>query len=544
MNMLLLSIGVCAIAVLAVIGFLEKTERMHRYHQQLGNLWLVFGENRVPLYRLGMSLGRRKRRCDINTENDLSISRSHARITNKNGSFYIFPEKKANGYTDIYVNGKKVSAAGAAIDKNCNIRMGNTFFHVEEQKMALCDSLDNRQLPAAFYKHSAIIKVIGLLLCAAFMVLLFMKASSIIPSDNAASLTTALIINFSLLFCSWLYSYLCKAHIQAFSSAICLLLSISCSYQGFFPAFGPYLLKLYLGIAIGILTYFFWKRVQKLKDWQFTAICFLLVLLLFLNLCFGETINGAKLWLFGIQPGEAIKTMLLVLLGAYCSTKKQKFLYCGCCAISCIILLLLRDFGTVVIIFFVFLLNSYLIFDSRKTSLALIAGSIAAFGLLVSCFPHAIDRVEQCWKAFEIPGGQQKKAILAALLGGWNGLDSNFEIFTRIFAADNDLAMLGTSAVLGWIPLMVIICLYAFLAFITGFNYSITDSAYRVHSQLGGLSFCHVTLNYLGSLDLVPFTGTISPFLSTGGTSALCFGVLFGIAAGVMTPKLKRKTGD
>lgn len=538
MNILLLTIGISTVVCLAIIGFLEKVQRKQSIHQQLGSLWLVWSDDRIPLYRLTTSFGRRKRRCDIALpETDSGISRIHGHIANKNGCFFIYPAKKKDGsYTEILVNGAKVHPAGAKLDRYSRIKISNTHLHLEEQEMGILTSPTENRFFRMVWSNPAIAKIVGLFLSSLFMVVLFLKVESIVPADNKHLLMASLIINLTLLLTGVGYSILTKAYFQPIICSAVIILAVASSFQSFFPSYEGFLLKLYLGVTAGIATYFIWPRIL-MKNWHYNAIFLVVVLLLLLNLFFGRDVNGARLWVGPVQPGEIIKTLLLPLLSAYCTTNRQKILYCLSCVISCAVLLYLKDFGSVLIIGAMLMVQLYLLYDNRLLSLLLIAGTICGLFGLVSLFPHAISRLENWGKAMTIiPGGQQKQIILATLLGGFGGLGEHSEIFTGIFAVATDAALCGVQALLSWPVLVTVLCCYALLAYTSGFNCSVRPSDYFLHTALASLVTLHILLNLGGSVDLLPFSGVVTFWVSSGGTSAMTFAMLLGICASVTNP--------
>ena len=368
-----------------------------------------------------------------------------------------------------------------------------------------------------------------------------------LPEDlesRSGLLVTAMTVTAVLLVVGSLYSYFSGARIQAYLCAVLLLVGIGFAYQFFFDDFGSFVKMTFLGLSVGVAAYLIYRRINVLSDTLFILCAVCILGLLLANLLFGKSVNGARLWIrlgsFNFQPGELVK-ILLILLGASAFHNPGRCAcYCVLSLLSCGTLLLLHDLGGAVAIFALFVLMTYLLFDNRILSCCIITA--AAIGLILALrhIEYAATRFNSWTNAMHNPDSfQQRNFIIGVLMGGFKGLGTaDHGIFTRIYASQNDGALAGVLAVLGVPAAMITLATYAFLAAQPALNKSVYTSAFLIHAQLGMYLLVHVLLNFLGAIDVLPFTGVVAPLISSGGTVAICFGLLLGLGAAALDPHL------
>lgn len=388
-------------------------------------------------------------------------------------------------------------------------------------------------------------------LAAAFLILLTMTVLQQAPVLGQIGSRPKLFVAFMgfnvvFLLVTSLWSILANVRIQGFLTASAVLMGIGSAYQFLYDGYLKYMIMVLGGLLLGMATYLILRRHSRLPDRWFYILVALIVGLLLANFILGKDYGtGARLWIkvgpLTFQPGEAIK-VLLILLGAcaYRNTKRS-LIYCGCSLVSCAALLLLHDLGGAVVIFGVFVLMTYLLFDNRKLSLGIIAAALVVFLVALKMVPYAAKRIDDWTHVMTRENTwQQRKFITAVLLGGFRGLGlGNAHEFTTIFASREDGAMAGVMAVYGVPMVAIAIGAYALLVAQPIYNRAVYPSNYLITSQISMMIFCQVMLNFGGSLDLLPFTGVTAPFISAGGSSALCFGVLLGMIAASLHPQVK-----
>lgn len=341
------------------------------------------------------------------------------------------------------------------------------------------------------------------------------------------------------------YIQLSGAALRTLAAALTLLMGIGTTYQFLFYLSAQYIIMLLLSIGLAVGGYFVWRRVQDVPDRLFYITVGVIGGLLLANLLFGSTFNGAKLWIvvagFSIQPGELVKLLLVALGGLSYRSTRRSYIYCATAIISCGVLLLLRDLGDATVIFATFLLMSYMLFDSRVVSLGIAGGAVAGLCCAVAALPYARSRIAAFGHAMDSAGfDQQRNAIKGIIFGGFGGLGiENSEYVTGKFAADSDTALAGVMAVFGVVMFCLVIFAYVLLVLQPAFNRSVHTSAHLVLCQVSVLLTAQVLLNFCGTVDLLPFTGIVAPYISSGGSAMLAFGGMSGLCAASLHPHIK-----
>lgn len=96
----------------------------------------------------------------------------------------------------------------------------------------------------------------------------------------------------------------------------------------------------------------------------------------------------------------------------------------------------------------------------------------------------------------------------------------------------------------------MIILAYIVLIIQTANNSGLCQFSNLIMVQFSAMIFLQVLLNFLGSIDVLPFTGVCAPLISSGGSSEITFGALAGIVAAMKCPELtvhgetQRKEGN
>ena len=122
----------------------ESDRRYVHYAQRFHTYFVSLDSNRAKrLYRTHYIIGRRKRRCDICLDmlGDMSIAKVHAVLWYDGVNFCIAPSRDLSALPDIgaaqkplpviYVNGELVPEEGVVVRCGDRIRMGNSYFQLE-----------------------------------------------------------------------------------------------------------------------------------------------------------------------------------------------------------------------------------------------------------------------------------------------------------------------------------------------------------------------------------------------------------------------------
>jgi cell division protein FtsW (lipid II flippase) len=273
----------------------------------------------------------------------------------------------------------------------------------------------------------------------------------------------------------------------------------------------------------------------------------------------GPGSSDAKVNLFGVQPVEAIRVLVLLFLAGYFATRweflralkeetvphpalkgfdipRLEYVLPVVVGIGLVLafFFLQKDLGPALVLSCVFL-SLYGVARKRVTLVVvglLLLGTGFAAGYLLD-FPHTIVQRVAMWRApWDNPvrgGDQVAHAIWALATGGWSGSGLGLGDPRFIPAAHTDLVLAAIGEELGFAGLVAIFGLYALLAWRALRIALGAPGDYTFFLALGiTLSFVVELLLIAGGLlGLVPLTGVVTPFLSYGRSSMLAnFAVL------------------
>lgn len=312
---------------------------------------------------------------------------------------------------------------------------------------------------------------------------------------------------------------------------------------------------LWLCLSIGICIGSSYIDVRTLAQTRvslilYSAVCGLLVLVLVL----GSTIKGATSWFqFGgvsFQPSDLAKIVLIIILAKYLSRRhveigrgRHLLITAVYMAIPTGLVFLQPDFGTVVILGFLWLGMIVLTGASRRHLAVLGAMGLVAFvGLWFFVFqPYQKARIETFINPLSDIHGTGYNAYQSVIaigsgkvLGkGWdNGTQSRLGYLPEyetdfIFAAFSEEWGLLGSIVLIMLLMMIILRLFYIAA--------------RAPTMIEGLAvsgialwfFAHMVINIGMNMGVAPVTGLTLPFVSYGGSHLVAEFFALGLACRV-----------
>ena len=306
-------------------------------------------------------------------------------------------------------------------------------------------------------------------------------------------------------------------------------------------------MKQLIAMGIGLATYLLigWslRDLERAKRFRYLATV-MGVLFLVITLLFGKEQYGAKCWLviggMTLQPSELSK-VCFVYAGSSTLERLMKtrnligfiayaIIICGCLA-------LMNDFGTALIFFVAFLVIAYMRSGSVGT-IGLACTALAYAGVIaLKIAPHALRRFAVWRHIWEDPFGagyQQTRAIMCLASGGVLGLGAGQGLLKNVFAADSDIVFATVAEEWGLlIAVSTVICMLA-LAFFSMRSAAVSRSSFYAIGACtaSAIMLTQVSLNCLGTLDVLPLTGVTFPFLSNGGSSMIgAWGLLAFIKA-------------
>ena len=270
-------------------------------------------------------------------------------------------------------------------------------------------------------------------------------------------------------------------------------------------------------------------RVIKTRHFMAAAA----IVLLLINIVFSEVSHGARNWItiFGmsLQPSELTK-ICFIFAGAAALDRlfeKRNLIGFMCLSGFCLLsLAIMSDFGTALIFFVAFLCIAFLRTGDLPSIVMITAAAGFAGGIVLRFKPYVLARFavwRHAWEYAQEEGYQQTRTMSAVASGGLFGAGPEEAWLKYVGAANTDLVFGGVSEEFG---LLLALCAVAAIILIAVF--AITSAA-TARSSFYTIASCaaaamltvQVTLNTLGSVDLLPLTGVTFPFVSMGGSSML-----------------------
>lgn len=342
------------------------------------------------------------------------------------------------------------------------------------------------------------------------------------------------------------WDFCAQAHMTGMICSLGMLAAMGTSYQVIFPGgFGSYCISMLLSAVTCVVFYHFQRRVITIPHALYYILAGASVVLMVALLKFGSVENNA---LLGIEikkgqyfrPAEFVK-VLIIFLGAHAYRNRlRQITFCIISLVCCLLCVKCDDLGAAVIIFANFVIMSYLLFDSRIFSSALVVAAVAGLWFVLTYTHYGInakDRMEQTFHAMDLLDSHQRGFIRAVIYGGFTGLGlEHTGLISNIYAIHNDGAMAGLAAIYGIPMLLVTMLAYCVLTITPAYNRSLTPMGYLLLTQMTTYVFCHGILALLGPMDCAPFTGIVCPILSSGINAFVAFGMLIGLSAGAMHP--------
>ena len=289
---------------------------------------------------------------------------------------------------------------------------------------------------------------------------------------------------------------------------------------------------MFLGVIMFLVIGWSLRDLERAKRVRYLAVLagvgFLVITLLF-----GKEYYGAKNWLviggMSLQPSELSK-VCFVYAGASTMdrimNKRNLVLFIAYSVVICGLLAIMNDFGTAMIFFCAFLIIAYLRSGSVGT-IALACTALAFAGVLaIRIAPHAMNRFatwRHIWESPYTSGYQQTQAIMCIASGGLYGLGPGNGYLQKVFAADSDIVFATISEEWGLLMALQAVLAISVLGLFSMRTSRVSRSSFYCIGgcTAAGILLIQASLNCLGTVDILPFTGVTFPFLSNGGTSMI-----------------------
>ena len=296
-------------------------------------------------------------------------------------------------------------------------------------------------------------------------------------------------------------------------------------------------LKQFIAIVFGVLLFVGMctvlrnlDRSKAIKKYLYAGAAAMLIF----NLLLGTTKFGAANWVsiggLSVQPSEIVKLAFIWVGAASLDELMEKrnslifMLFSGFCFIC---LALMGDFGTALIFFVSFLVISFLR-SGDFTKLILIVGVAFVGGLMVLKFKAYVaarfSAWGHVWEYADEMGYQQTRTMSYASGGGLLGLGAGNGSLKTVAASNTDLVFGFVTEEWGLIiSILLVLCIITLSLFAVN-SIVAGRSAFYTIAACGAATMMifQTMLNIFGAVDLFPLTGVTFPFVSTGGTSAMC----------------------
>lgn len=516
--------------VLAVTVFLRCVLPLLR-NQGYDTVWgylEVPGSIRMPLRHWENSIGR-SRISDV-VVNLPFVSRNHAVLTYGKDAWKITDLDSKGG---VSVNGQRIEKTGK-VEEGDKISLGGADFRLLAAEADTDDQSPNRhwawfsRLGQGITPGRTLVWIILFQILGAFQLYLSMGAEK---SPDVLFTFLVLIAAECLYYiivmrCSRKY-----LELELLAFFLCglnlLVVAADVPYQLY-----KQLIAIIMGMVIFTSLQVILRDLQQARKLKYLLAAGAIVLLV-LNLVFGEVRFGARNWLnlgfITFQPMELVKVAFVLAgtatLDRLLTTRNiTAFIaFAGTCIGA---LILMRDLGTAVVFFGAFLVIAFMRSGDLRT-IAFIT-SAAALGALaaVTFMPYVASRFEawgHVWQYANSLGYQQTRTMIAAASGGLLGVGGGNGYLVNIPAADTDLVFGLLCEEWGLIIALVAVLMVVFFAiFAVSLMRGCKSSFYAIAaSGTAAIFLIQTALNVFGSVDLLPLTGITLPFVSNGGSSML-----------------------
>ncbi len=536
-------------AIVIVYQCYAAMRRRRRPEKPLVSLYNPNSGGMIPVVFWENSIGRSKS-SDI-IINDLSVARNHCVLLRRSAGWFI---SDVGSVTGTFVNGVRVHGRAQVLIDDI-ITIGST-----EYQLKRGGDFNSKLRPNRFFQKASDKPAIRSwkLMFMITLFHLFMAVEAMFWND-ATHVYSPLILFGALAAVEWGFfcvSYFALRRVNFELEALALFLTgigVMMLVRQVEKSAYVQLIAGAIGMALFCLIVKFIEdpdRVNKLR----LPVMIAAVVFLSTSIVFGKVTNGAANWVrigsISFQPSEFVKT-LFIFIGASALDQlmtKKNLIELIVFSVVCVgLLAFMGDFGTALIFFVTFLLIAFMRSGDFRTVILAIASAVFGVVLVLSYKPYVADRFKtwrHVWEYTATGGFQQATAMMYIASGGLFGVGIGNGFFKQIGESESDLVFALIGEEMGIIVAIVIALAVALLIIYTRAITTRSRSAFYSISACcaAGLLVVQLSLNVLGAVDILPFTGVTFPFISAGGSSIIsCWGLLAFIkAADERTYSIKR----
>ncbi|MDP9382978.1 MAG: FtsW/RodA/SpoVE family cell cycle protein [Chloroflexota bacterium] len=324
----------------------------------------------------------------------------------------------------------------------------------------------------------------------------------------------------------------------------------------------------FIGVAVLTATVALFRRLESARRYRYTLAAF--GVLLMLGLVTQSPIQGARLWynlgVASFQPGEIFKVILVLFFASYLDERRDLLAseyrvgplklpplpylapMLTMWGISMLVIVFLRDLGSALLFFGIFLAMLYAVTGRALYVWTLGGMFLAGSYLAYQIFPHVQTRFDTWLYPFEDPedrGFQITQSLFALGSGGLYGSGLGYGSPDALPAVHTDFVFSAIAEELGLIGSLAVLGLYLVLVY-RGFFISL--NARNGFHQLVGIGLTTILglqsfIIIAGDVKLIPLTGITLPFVSYGGSSLLANFVIAGLLLGISAADSRGRVG-
>jgi len=319
-----------------------------------------------------------------------------------------------------------------------------------------------------------------------------------------------------------------------------------------------YFFKQLIFSGLGIGAMFFvssldYRHIQKYS----TALYFFTIIILFLVLIFGTTVNGTAGWLsfglFQVQPVEIAKVTLIIFLASFISKKNSELgewtrVIASLVLSAVLIFLVLKqpDLGSSLVLTAIWggmILASGL--RAKHLFALFFLGSLLVGGSWFALADYQKARIDVFLHPENDPKGTGYNVLQAMVAVGSGGVTGkglghgSQSQLSFLPEKHTDFIFAVISEELGMVGALFVLFLYLILLFrIRAVGDAASDNfGYLLAVGVMIMVFVQIAINVGMNIGLLPVTGLPAPFLSYGGSSILSMCLSFGLLLGVYRQK-------
>jgi cell division protein FtsW (lipid II flippase) len=523
----LLAIFIVVRCAISLLGGRGESERW-------GFITLKAGGIKLPVAHWENTIGR-SRYNDI-LINFPTVSRSHAALI-RDGARWKLTDLGSKGGTSV--NGK-VIAAPEFVNFGDTIEFGGTPTTFEPLSDEEKDTVMNRATPGTVIRPAFTIYLLTV-----FQLVMAMQLSIAAAGNFRWEVPFCFAF---LIVLTWAYFIFFRVQnrrgfevdtIAFFLATLGMSVTASSEPEGILT----HSVALLAGVGLFLVLGWFCRDLKRAISmrWPMAAAA---IGLLGITLLLGSVVYGAKNWIyiggFSIQPSELAKVCFVYAGAAPLDrlfAKRNIWMYIGLTAICAGALAIMSDFGAVTLFFVAFLVVAYLRSGDLKTIIFAVASAVFGGVIVLRFRPYILARFNtwrHAWEYAHSGGYQQTRTMSAAASGGLFGMGAGEGWLKRIPAADTDLVFGMVAEEMGLIVAVSAVACICTLAVFAARSAANSRSAFYTIAACSATAMLvfQMTLNVLGSVDILPLTGVTFPFVSNGGSSLISsFGLLAFIKA-------------